>query len=120
MGERVHRSGNRDARFLVAVATQVLHGRQQPGLHNLQGAQLHLVSPAGTNRTRSPAASKLGCARFASNITVIVRPINCHPPGLSTGYTPVCKPAMPTEPAGTFSRGTRCRGAAIDGSTRPM
>ena len=39
--------------------------------------------------------------------------------GLSAGYTPVCDPAIPTEPAGTRSRGVARRGAAIRGSTVP-
>ena len=31
--------------------------------------------------------------------------MSCHPPGLSRGYTPVNRPASPTEPAGTRVRG---------------
>ena len=41
----------------------------------------------------------------------------CQPPGESRGYTPVCRPAIPTEPAGTFTRGVASLGAAILGST---
>ena len=42
-----------------------------------------------------------------------VRPINCHPPGVWIGYTPVCWPAIPTEPAGTCGRGVARRGVKM-------
>ncbi len=54
-----------------------------------------------------------------SNRTIGVRPMMRHPPGPVRGYTPVCDPAMPTDPAGTRNRGTSRRDAAIEGSTSP-
>ena len=37
----------------------------------------------------------------------IARPIRCHPPGDANGYTPVCRPAIAIERAGTTFAATR-------------
>ena len=120
MRERVHRSGHRHAGRLMPVAAEVLHRRQQAGLDDDAARRRSSIS-----RRHEPheiargEQARLDRGRDRTSPSS-VWPISCQPPGLSTGYTPVCNPAMPTEPAGTRSRGTRWRGAAIDGSTRPM
>ena len=120
MRKRVHRPGHRHAGRLMAVAAQVLHRRQQAGLDDVQRAGAHrLRCRHEPHEIAGGEQARLRRDRRRTSPSS-VRPISCQPPGLSTGYTPVCTPAMPTEPAGTRSRGTRCRGAAIDGSTRPM
>ena len=48
----------------------------------------------GTNRTMSPARKSAGGSRNGSNITLPVRPMMCQPPGVSSGYTAVCAPAI--------------------------
>ena len=48
-----------------------------------------------------------------------VLPIRFHPPGESSGYTPVWLPPMPTVPAGTTVRGVVRRGVASLGDKPP-
>src|SRR5205085_9032344 len=52
----------------------------------------------GSKRTESPAASNAGGSRAGSNITMLVVPMMCQPPGVSSGYTPVCAAAIATLP----------------------
>ena len=67
--------------------------------------------------------------RFDMMASAVNRPLNADwyalptgkamRPMLSAGYTPVCAPAIPTDPAGTRVLGTARRGAAIAGSSMP-
>src|SRR3954464_11425909 len=75
---------------------------------------------AGTKTTVSPAANRAGGDTAGSNTGSSARPMICQPPGEAAGYTPVCRPAIPTDPQGTDRRGDARRGMAIDRSTRPM
>ena len=82
VGKAVHRARDRHAVHLVSPTPEILDGGQQAGLHDTEsGPRRH----AGTNLTASPASSRLARARAASNITASVRPISCHPPGVSIG-----------------------------------
>src|SRR4051812_31532069 len=74
---------------------------------------------ARLNVTVSPGAKRAGGVFPESNTGSRARPTICQPPGVDEGYTPVCLPAIPTEPAGTCRRGDARRGDAIDGSTSP-
>src|SRR5204863_3608439 len=82
----------------------VLDRAGQPAVDDLEAHR------AGTNRTRSPGRSRAGEARPESQRLASVRPISCQPPGMESGYTPVCSPAIPTLPAGTRGRGVALRG----------
>ena len=43
-------------------------------------------------------------------MVAVVRPMSCHPPGDSWGYTAENSPASPTEPRGTVVLGESRRG----------
>ena len=87
MRERVHRTGDGHAGSLVAEPSKVLHRRQQPRLDHEQRrpASRRTLGEAARIERSHQAPTRFGGVRSASNIVVPVRPINCHPPGLSIG-----------------------------------
>lgn len=67
----------------------------------------------------SPACNRLGGLTSGKNSLVGVCPINCHPPYVDIGYTPVCIPAIPTAPVGMVILGEDRLGVAIFSDSPP-
>lgn len=72
-----------------------------------------------TNFTVSPALKRLGGCSSGLKRRSGVLPISCQPPGVDIGYTPVCIPAIPTEPAGMDGLGDAFLGALIRSDIPP-
>src|SRR5699024_12640947 len=68
----------------------------------------------GTKRILSPDFNKDGGFFLGENKLSGVRPIICHPPGVSNVYIPVCLPAITIDRLGMDGRGVYWRGVAID------
>src|SRR5699024_2809639 len=92
-----------------------LYNRLNVIIHIFDGYVIHI----GTNFKRSPACRRVGGSSVGKNKSTEVLPIICHPPGLLKGYIPVCSPAIPTDPAGTFARGCSFRGISMRLSIPP-
>src|SRR5690606_31312026 len=108
--DRIHGTGSDYAVLLHTAATGVLDGRQQA-----RSLDVDHGLPALLKRTWSPMRSTVGGSRSGRNRCMSVRPMICQPPGVSSGYTPVWDPAIPTDPAGTDNLGDDLRGVAISG-----
>src|SRR5580692_150828 len=109
----IHRPTTGHAVRTMPGPPRVLHGQVRWRRDDLDHP------PPGTNRTRSPAAKTAGGFRIGSNNPTDVRPMRCHPPGIAYGYTPVCAPAIATDPAGTRALGSVRRGTTRAGSSSP-
>src|SRR5262245_35162795 len=69
-GETIECAGRWHRGIEIIPSAEVLHGREGRSAKDADHS-------TGSNRTRSPAASRLGTLRLGSNSTASVRPIRC-------------------------------------------
>ena len=84
MGKRIHGTSDRDTQRLKTPSSSILDRRMESRPEDVNPSGCHEYA-SGTNRTRSPARKSDGADRLRSNGRTSVRPINCHPPGVSAG-----------------------------------
>src|SRR5690606_33100441 len=96
-GQPVHGSRAADALAVIAVAAEVLHRDERVRADDLD----HRITRSGWKRMRSPGASSDGGSRAGSKKRMSAAPMVCQPLGPAEAETPVCRPAMESEPAGT-------------------
>ena len=122
MRPAVHRPATGHALRAMPGRPCILHRQIRRRRHDLdRRGTLRATHPSTrTKRTRSPAAKTAGGSRIGSNRPADrVRPMRCHPPGIAYGYTPVCAPAIATDPAWTVALAPVRRGTTSAGSSSP-
>src|SRR6185437_344917 len=120
--DAIHRAAGGNAFALVRRPAEILNRGEQPGADDPNahaGQSRKSAAVIARKRTRSPVARSVAGWRAMSNTASGVRPIRFQPPGETSGYTPVCRPPIPTAPAGTAVRGVGRRGVAIASGKPP-